>query len=102
MRMLRASGVLPTNLGSWLGLRTGGAASHQAGASPTTASDVLALGGGALGVAKFNTGMGVPPRGEARRAGTLVTGPRGNRQSWRHFNEVDRSASRAPDNNPEQ
>jgi hypothetical protein len=32
----------------------------------------------------------------------LSSGPRGNRQSWRHLDEVSRSASRAPDNKPEQ
>jgi hypothetical protein len=31
-----------------------------------------------------------------------VPGPRGNRQSWRHLDEVGRSASRAPDNKPGQ
>jgi hypothetical protein len=31
-----------------------------------------------------------------------LAGPRGNRQSWRHLDEVGRSASRAPDNKPGQ
>jgi hypothetical protein len=31
-----------------------------------------------------------------------LSGPRGNRQSWRHLDEVGRSASRAPDNKPGQ
>jgi hypothetical protein len=33
---------------------------------------------------------------------TFTPGPRGNRQSWRHLDEVTRSASRAPDNKPGQ
>jgi hypothetical protein len=37
-----------------------------------------------------------------RRRSHLVAGPRDSRQSWRHLDEVGRSASRAPDNKPEQ
>jgi hypothetical protein len=33
---------------------------------------------------------------------TMSSGPRGNQQSWRHLDEVGRSASHAPDNKPEQ
>jgi hypothetical protein len=34
--------------------------------------------------------------------GHKLPGPRGNRQSWRHLDEVGRLASRAPDNKPGQ
>jgi hypothetical protein len=33
---------------------------------------------------------------------TMEPGPRGNQQPWRHLDEVGHSASRAPDNKPEQ
>jgi hypothetical protein len=34
--------------------------------------------------------------------GVAVDVDHGNRQSWRHLDEVGRSATRAPDNKPEQ
>jgi hypothetical protein len=44
-----------------------------------------------------------PRRGSDSSTSTTDTpGPRGNRQSWRHLDEVGRSASRAPDNKPGQ
>jgi hypothetical protein len=49
LRTLRASGVFPMNLGSWLELWTGGAASRRAGATPTMNDAAAALGDATLG-----------------------------------------------------